>query len=135
MELTPLEIMSRLSATWSPDAMGDPATAEQWIELFNDDIVLIEPDSLPYGGRHQGIAAFRSVQAGMQELWGQRIDSADYWQCAPDRVVLRIVIEWTARTTGKSVILAMIDFMRFEAGQVVEVEAFVFDTAALLATL
>lgn len=135
MELTPLQVMERLSATWSPDAMGDPQTAEQWIEVFADDVVLVEPASLPHGGRHVGLTAFRAVQAGMHEHWDQQIEGAHYWQCAADRVALRIVIRWTARTTGRSVVLPMIDLLRIHGGRVVEVEAFVQDTQALLDTL
>jgi ketosteroid isomerase-like protein len=132
---TPLQIMELLSATWFPAAMGDPATALRWEELFDEDIVLIEPDSLPHGGRHAGLDGFRAAQAGMRALWEQRIDSAEYWQCAPDLAALRIVIEWTARATGRAVLLPMIDLIRVRAGRIVEVEAFVHDTAALLGTL
>jgi ketosteroid isomerase-like protein len=132
---TPLEVMEQLAATWAPEAMSDPATAEKWVELFDDDVVLWEPESLPHGGRHQGLDAFRSVQAGMREHWEQRIESTEYWPCGSDRVTLRIVIRWTARATGRSVVLPMIDLMRFSDGRIVEVEAYVQDTSALLDTL
>lgn len=133
--MTPLEIMDRLAATWDPDAMGKPATAQSWTEVFDPHIVLVEPSSLPHGGVHEGIDAFYKVQAGMRELWEQRIEAAGYWQCAPDRVTLRIVIRWTARATGRSVVLPMIDLIQFGNGKIVGIEAFVFDTAALLGTL
>lgn len=135
MERTPLEVMERLAATWFPEAMSEPSTAQTWAEVLDDGIVLIEPESLPHGGRHHGIDAFELVQAGMGALWEQRIEGAEYWQCAQDRVTLRIVIRWTARTTGRSVVLPMIDLIRFRAGKIVEVEAFVHDTKALLDTL
>lgn len=135
MEPTPLDVMARLAATWSPDALSDPRTAERWVELFDDDVVLVEPESLPHGGRHRGLDDFRSVQAGMRELWEQRIEGTEYWQCAEDRVVLRIVIRWTARATGRWVVLPMIDLIRFRDGKIVGVEAFVHDTKALLDTL
>ena len=134
-ELTPLEIMERLSATWFPDAMGDLATAREWVQVFDDDIVLIEPESLPHGGRHQGLPAFEEVQAGMRALWDQRIEGADYWLCAQDRVALRIEIRWTARATGRTVVLPMIDLMRFRDGRIVEIEVFLHDTKVLLDTL
>ena len=135
VEMTPLQVMERLAATWSPDAMSDPRTAERWVELFDDGVVLVEPESLPHGGRHEGLDDFRSVQAGMRELWEQRIEGAEYWQCAEDRVVLRIVIQWTARSTGRSVVLPMIDLIRFSDGKIVQIEAFVHDTKVLLDTL
>lgn len=135
MELTPMEVMERLSATWEPDAMQDPGTAERWAELFDDSVVLIEPSSLPHGGRHQGIDQFRSVQEGMRALWDQTIVNAEYWSCAPDLVALRIVIRWTARATGRSVVLPMVDLIRFGDGRIVEIEALVADTKALLDTL
>jgi uncharacterized protein len=127
--------MERLAATWDPDAMAKPATAWSWTEVFDRDIVLVEPSSLPHGGVHRGVDAFHKVQAGMRELWEQRIEDAEYWQCAPDRVTLRIVIRWTARATGRSVVLPMIDLIRFGNGKIIGIEAFVFDTAALLGTL
>ena len=134
-EPTPLEIMQRLSATWFPDAMAAAETAREWVQVFADDIVLVEPASLPHGGRHEGLAAFDAVQAGMRALWEQRIEAAEYWLCAEDRVALRIVIRWTAHATGRSVTLPMIDLMTFRDGRIVEIEVFLHDTAALLATL
>lgn len=133
--MTPLEIMQRLSATWYPDALAAESTAASWTELFSPGVTLVEPPSLPHGGVHVGLEAFAEVQAKMRELWQQRILDAEYWQCAPDRVALRILIEWTATATGKSVTLPMIDLIEFGAGAITRVEAFLFDTAALLATL
>jgi ketosteroid isomerase-like protein len=135
MTMTAAEVMQRLAATWSPEAMSDPATAQRWEELFDSEVVLVEPDSLPHGGRHQGLDAFRSVQEAMRSLWDQRIEATDYWLCGDDRVCLRIVIRWTARSTGRSVVLPMIDLILIRDGRIAEVEAFVQDTAALLATL
>jgi hypothetical protein len=135
MDLSPKEIMERLSATWAPDAMQDPTTAERWVELFDPSVVLIEPPSLPHGGRHQGIDQFQSVQAGMRAVWDQTIESTDYWECASDLVALRIVIRWTAKATGRSVVLPMVDLIRFGGGKIVQIEAFVADTKALLDTL
>lgn len=127
--------MERLSATWYPDAMGSSSTVASWTALFCPDVVLVEPPSLPHGGVHEGLEAFGKAQAGMRELWEQQVVDATYWQCAPDRVALRIVIQWTARSTGKSVTLPMIDLLSFGDGAITRIEAFVFDTAALLGTL
>ncbi|MBL7488237.1 nuclear transport factor 2 family protein [Frankia sp. AgB1.9] len=134
-ELTPAEVMEVLAASWRPDAMSDPATAERWATVFADDIVLVEPESLPHGGVHRGLAAFRAVQAGMRAHWDQRIEATEYWRCAPDLFALRIVIRWTARATGRSVVLPMIDMIRIRGGQIVEIEAYIHDTKALLETL
>jgi ketosteroid isomerase-like protein len=135
MDKAPLKVMERLSATWSPDSMGQPETTERQLDVFDEDITVIEPVSLPHGGRHRGLDEYRSLQAQMHRLWDQRIDSAEYWQCADDLVALRIVIRWTARATGRSVVLPMVDMLRFRDGKVVEVEAFLQDTKALLDTL
>jgi ketosteroid isomerase-like protein len=133
--LTPAQVMETLAASWKPDAMSDPATAERWATLFADDIVLVEPESLPHGGTHRGLDAFHAVQAGMRELWEQRIEATEYWQCAPGLFALRIVIRWTARATGRAVLLPMIDLIRIRRGQITQVEAFLHDTKALLDTL
>jgi ketosteroid isomerase-like protein len=50
-------------------------------------------------------------------------------------VALRIVIRWTARATGRTVVLPMIDMIKFRDGKIVEVEVFLQDTGALIDTL
>jgi ketosteroid isomerase-like protein len=115
--------------------MGDPQTTERQLNVFDPRLTVIEPVSLPHGGRHHGVEQYRALQAKMRELWAQQIESAEYWQCADDRVVLRIVIKWTARETGRFVVLPMIDLMRFQDGKIIEVEVFLQDTKALLDTL
>jgi ketosteroid isomerase-like protein len=134
-DTTPMQTMERLAATWFPDAMTKTDTVDRWLELFAEDVIIIEPDSLPHGGRHEGLDNFRALQDQMRAVWDQHIESAEYWQNADDRVTLRIVIRWTARSTGRSVVVPMIDLIRFRGGRIVEVEAFIHDTKALLDTL
>jgi ketosteroid isomerase-like protein len=132
---TPLEIMEVLAATWSAQSMDDPRTTERQLDVFDPDVTIIEPLSLPHGGRHRGIEEYRSLQEHMRALWEQRIESTEFWQCADDRVTLRIVIRWTARATGRSVVLPMIDLIKIRDGKIIEVEAFVQDTKTLIDTL
>jgi ketosteroid isomerase-like protein len=134
-EPTPLEVMEKLAGTWAPDSMGNPKTTENQLELFDENMTVLEPVSLPHGGRHHGVKEYRELQERMRALWEQRIESTDYWQCGEDRVALRIVIAWTARATGKRIVLPMIDLMKFRHGKIVEVEVFLQDTKALLDTL
>jgi ketosteroid isomerase-like protein len=131
-----MEVMAKLAATWAPRSMGDDATMERQLDLcFDERIVVREPSSLPHGGCHEGMAEYRELQEKMREKWELRMESAEYWPCGDDRVTLRIVFEWTARETGRSIVLPMIDLIRVEDGRIVEVEPFVFDTKALLDTL
>jgi ketosteroid isomerase-like protein len=132
---SPMAMMQRLAATWSLDSMGDPGTTERQLGLFSDDVTIIEPLSLPHGGRHRGLDEYRSLQNHMRLLWEQQIVETEYWACGDDRVALRIVIRWSARATGRSVVLPMIDLITFRDGKIVEVEAFLQDTKALLDTL
>jgi ketosteroid isomerase-like protein len=132
---SPMAVMQRLAATWSPDSMGDPGTTERQLGLFAEDVTIIEPLSLPHGGRHRGLEEYRSLQNQMRLLWEQQIVETEYWPCGDDRVALRIVIRWSARATGRSVVLPMIDLITFRQGKIVEVEAFLQDTKALLDTL
>jgi ketosteroid isomerase-like protein len=115
--------------------MGDAGVTEQQLDLFAEHIAVLEPGSLPHGGRHEGLNEYQALQEKMRALWEQNIESAEYWQCADDLVALRIVIRWTARQTGRSVVMPMLDMLRFEDGKIVEVEPFLYDTKALLDTL
>jgi ketosteroid isomerase-like protein len=130
-----MAVMHRLAATWSSDSMTDPGTTERQVDVFDDDVTVIEPLSLPHGGRHRGLDEYRSLQNQMRHLWDQRIEAAEYWLCGDDRVALRIVIRWSARATGRSVVLPMMDMIKFRGGKIVEVEVFLQDTKALLDTL
>jgi ketosteroid isomerase-like protein len=71
----------------------------------------------------------------MRAVWDQTIETTDYWECASDLVALRIVIRWTAKATGRSVVMPMVDLIRFAGGRIVQIEAFVADTKGLLDTL
>ena len=130
-----MAVMRKLAATWSSESMTDPRTTERQVDVFDDDVTVIEPLSLPHGGRHRGLEEYRSLQDQMRRMWDQRIESAEYWPCGDDQVALRIVIRWSARSTGRSVVLPMIDMIKFRAGKIVEVEVFLQDTKALLDTL
>jgi ketosteroid isomerase-like protein len=130
-----MEVMKRLEATLRPDVLSNPDGTERQVDITSPDIVVREPESLPHGGVHRGVEEYRALQASMRELWEQTMQGFDYWPCGDDKVALRIVFEWKARTTGKSVVLPMIDLIRFEDGRMVEVEVFLQDTKALLDTL
>jgi ketosteroid isomerase-like protein len=132
---SPMAVMQKLAATWSSDSMGDAGATERQLDLLAEDVTIIEPLSLPHGGRHHGLDEYRSLQNQMRLLWEQQIVQTEYWPCGDDRVALRIVIRWSARATGRSVVLPMIDLITFRHGQIVEVEAFLQDTKALLDTL
>jgi ketosteroid isomerase-like protein len=130
-----MAVMQRLAATWSSDSMTDPRTTERQVDLFDDDVTVIEPLSLPHGGRHRGLDEYRFLQNQMRLLWDQRIEATEYWPCGDNRVALRMVIRWSARATGRSVVLPMIDMIKFRGGKIIEVEVFLQDTKALLDTL
>jgi ketosteroid isomerase-like protein len=104
---------------------------------FSADVVLHEPASLPWGGAHRGLPAVRRLFVGMtrapagtspldpsaievERLAGQAGEVA---------VLLRFPFVPAA---GEPVESGAVEWFRFRDGQVTEIRAVYFDTAALV---
>jgi ketosteroid isomerase-like protein len=101
-------------------------------QLLSEDLVIHEPESLPYGGEWRGRDALRRLYAEVMTYW------------ADPSVELRTIVgdeEWavalldftmTSRTTGQRFTTPVAEASRAVGGKIVEMQIYYFDTASLV---
>jgi ketosteroid isomerase-like protein len=126
---TPTELVERFLAA---------ASQERWHELpalLQRDFELVEPASLPYGGTHRGVDGYVALLQRIGALFELRFEPGPVRSAGDDTVVLRMRVTFTARSTGRSVALRVVELLTVRDGRLARSEVFLEDTAALLATL
>jgi ketosteroid isomerase-like protein len=110
---------------------GDRAGAR---ELLHPDLRIDQPSSLPHGGSHHGPDGLDAMGAAFAEHWERTIGEAEVWSSG-DTAVQVTTQTWTARATGLSATVDVVELFRVAGGRIVEIRVFQQDTHALLATL
>jgi uncharacterized protein len=102
--------------------------------LLHPDLRIEQPPSLPHGGSHHGPEGMDAMGAAFAAHWERTIGEADVRSCG-DTAVQVTAQTWTARATGRSATVDVVELFRVAHGRVVEIRVFPQDTHALLATL
>jgi ketosteroid isomerase-like protein len=102
--------------------------------LLHPDLRIEQPTSLPHGGSHHGSEGMDAMGARFAEHWDRTIGEADIRGCG-DTAVQVTTQTWTAKATGRSATVDVVELFRVAEGRVVEIRVFQQDTHALLATL
>ncbi|MCB1017774.1 MAG: nuclear transport factor 2 family protein [Acidimicrobiales bacterium] len=104
------------------------------LALLHDDFRIEQPASLPHGGWHAGRDGMVAMGTTFAERWDRTISAPtlDAWG---DGVVQVTTQTWTARATGRSATVDVVELFRVADGRIAEIRVFQQDTAALLATL
>jgi hypothetical protein len=110
---------------------GDGAGA---MALFAPGIRIEQPASLPHGGWHQGHDGMAAMGAVFGQHWTRVIEDPRIFGEA-GRVVQLTTQTWTAKSTGRTATVDVVELFVVEGGLVHEIRVFQQDTAALLATL
>jgi uncharacterized protein len=123
-----LEVVQELARCFEA---GDRAGAA---ELFHPDFRIEQPASLPHGGWHHGAQGMASMGAAFDEHWDRTIDDPRIHGCG-DIVVQVTTQTWTAKATGRSATVDVVELFSFTDGLISEIRVFQQDTHLLLATL
>lgn len=102
--------------------------------IFHPQIRIQQPESLPHGGWHQGKAGLAEMGAAFGEHWTRVISDPRIIDGGDDLVQVTTQT-WTAKATGRSVTVDVVELFSFRDDLVAEIRVFQQDTAALLATL
>jgi ketosteroid isomerase-like protein len=101
-----------------------------------DDIVLREPPSLPYGGDFRGHAGWGKMMATFLSVWEPRSEfDFTVVDGEGDRVFLLVTVDVASVATGRSLTLRIVEVYTVREGQIVEIDVFYKDTAAMLAAI
>ena len=111
---------------------GDFAAA---FELYHPRVKIEQPASLPHGGVHEGLDAVRAMGVIFAQYWSRTISEPHRTPCSDGRVLQLTTQTFTAKTTGRSARMDVIELFSFLDGKVAEIRVFQHDTQRLLATL
>jgi uncharacterized protein len=120
------------------EQMLDHASNAPWPELddlLSPDFEIVEPGSLPYGGVHRGVHGYVALMQTIDALFELSFEPQRLIALDDADVLLRMTVTFTARTTGRSARLRVLELLRVDDGRVQRSEVFLDDTAELLATL
>ena len=120
------------------EQMLDHAANGRWEALehvLDERFVIVEPDSLPYAGSHHGVGGYVALMQRIGELFELAFELQGVYALDVASVVLRMLVTFTARGTGRSIQLRVIEVLEVANGRVCRSEVFLADTAALLETL
>jgi uncharacterized protein len=117
--------LQRAFAAGDADALG---------EVLHPDFEIHQPASFPHGGRHRGLAGMAEMGRIFAEHWDRTIDDPVV-RDAGDVVVQVTTQTWTAKATGRSATVDVVELVAFDEGRIREIRVFQQDSHALLATL
>ncbi|MBB3862132.1 hypothetical protein GGQ88_003430 [Novosphingobium hassiacum] len=119
----------------SYEAMLDRGDLEAFLAFFAEDGVLLEADSLPYGGRHVGVDAIRTALLRVVETFSAFSFKPDVFTTADEWVIAYGTFSVTVRSTGKSVSFPLAEATRVVDGKIKLINPVYSDTAAILEAL
>jgi uncharacterized protein len=111
--------------------------AEGAFRLFHPQIRIEQPASLPHGGWHSGHEGVAAMGALFGRFWERSIGDPRILGCGDigGSVVQVTTQTWTARASGRSATVDVVELFSFREGLVSEIRVFQQDTHLLLGTL
>lgn len=128
--MEPLDIVKAAYA-----AMLDRGDLEGFIAFFAEDGVLLEADSLPYGGRFVGADAIRTALLKVIETYSEFSFEPDVFTTSGEWVIAYGPFSVTVRSTGKKVSFPLAEATHVVGGKIKLIHPVYGDTAAILAAL
>jgi hypothetical protein len=120
------------------EQMLDHAANSRWhalCDVLDPDFEIIEPDSLPYGGKHHGVDAYISLLKQIDGLFDFQLTPDSLHALDDQTVLLRMHATFTARATGRSIHLPVVELLTVHDARISRSQVIIGDTAALLRTL
>jgi ketosteroid isomerase-like protein len=118
------ELARRFAAGDGPGAMA----------LFHDDLRIEQPSSLPHGGWHEGKPGMAAMGVEFGRHWDRSITNPRIFG-EGENIVQVTTQTWTAKTTGRSATVDVVELFGFKDGRISEIRVFQQDTHLLLSLL
>lgn len=117
-------------------AMGDNVDRSALLATLHPDIVLYQPESLPYGGEWRGREAFGQWLDAFVQTWTD-VTPTDpaFHNCGDDTLISTATMRALSRSTGREIVMPMCQVIRFSGDLPIEWRNFAWDTAKMLAAL
>lgn len=117
-------------------ASGDPADRAALLETLHPQIVLYQPESLPYGGVWRGREAFGEWLDAFVKAWTDVTPTDPIFHvCGEDTLISTVTMRAAARSTGVKIAMPMCQVIRFADDLPIEWRNFAWDTARMIEAL
>lgn len=120
------EVVKRLYAAV---AAQDVAALEA---CLHPDVIAIEADALPYGGRYEGRGAFVRLIEALRDHWSEfevaELQGFEQLTATGTAVVTIFQFRATSRQTGEKVDQRFVEYWELREGQIIFLQPFYFDT-------
>ena len=129
MSRSPLSTVGQFSK-----ALGEK-DLDQACTLLHHDLVVHEAGGLPYSGEYHGPQGFRELLAKMNESMELTAGPVTRDCLSDDTVVSRFRLTFTARTSGESVEMGLVELYKVQDGLIIELDVYYKDPSAVTALL
>jgi ketosteroid isomerase-like protein len=129
MSQTPLFTVGQFSK-----ALGEK-DLDRACALLHHDLVVHEAGGLPYSGEYHGPQGFRELLATMDESLQLTAGPITRDCLSDDTVVSRFRLTFTARTSGESVEMDLVELYKVHDGLIVDLDVYYKDPSAVAALL
>lgn len=116
---------SIVAAFFSAAAANDQAAMAA---ILDPEVVVTEAESLPFGGRHVGLAAFQALVRRVFLLWRDTRVEVDRLIGDGEYVVVLATMHARSKADGAPLCMPIAEVWRLENGRVKEIRPFYFDT-------
>jgi ketosteroid isomerase-like protein len=103
--------------------------------LLHDEFVAYETGGVPYSGEYRGPQGFFDLLAKMTEGMEFTLGPAPQCLLAGDSVAVRSQVTFTARASGKSVEMRLVEIYTVRDGLITELDVYYKDPSAVAALL
>ena len=126
---TSLDVVRRFS-----EALRDK-NMDQARSLLHDDLVVHEAGGLPYSGDYRGPQGFVDLLATMNECLELTPGPIVRDVLSDDMIVSRFRLTFTARASGRTAEMSLVELYRVSDGLIVELDVYYKDPSAVTALL
>jgi uncharacterized protein len=105
-------------------------------KILDENIIIHEAPTLPYGGIHRGPDAFIKLFETVNEIWEFEGEfQYTHFPAGPDAVLLLVEVDAIARETRDSFHMRLAELFTIRDGKIVELDVYYWDTARMLQAL
>jgi len=108
---------------------------ERALSAIDENLVVYEQESLPYGGRYEGHDGFQKLFQNLSAHWDDFKFAPQEFMDAGETVVAIVQLTGNAKQTGSPLDMTMYELWRMRGGKAVECRSIVWDTAKMLEIL
>ena len=103
--------------------------ADDMLAVMDDEIRIVLPQALPYGGTYEGKPAVLELGAKLASTWSTFAYDVMRYATGDDCVMAVIELRSIARATGRELRMPIAEVFKLRNGRIAEIQAFYFDTA------